>query len=124
MRTQSLLAALRERDARSSHGSGRARGGKRGNGKLTGDEEREVGTVALSVWKRFAAFLGGWAVFWVSVAMVVAQLTSFVESLWLAKWAEGAYGTGPGAVWLYAVPYAGITLLICALLRGPHPTGS
>ena len=120
MRTQTLMAALRERAAAQQQQQQRGGGGRGGlgknsmrGGKLTGDEEREVGTVAFAVWKRFAAFLGGWAVFWVSVAMVAAQLASFLESLWLAKWAEGAYGTGAGTVWLYAGPYAAITVLIC-----------
>jgi len=64
------------------------------------------------VWKRFAAFLGRWSVVGVLCAMTLAQFTSFIESLWLAKWAQGAYGDGPDKVWLYAGPYAAITVLI------------
>ena len=103
-RTKALVEMLRERSFKSS---GQDRTNKK---NLTGDEEREVGTVALSVWKRFAAFLGPCSVFIVLLSMVAAQAASFVESLWLAKWAQADPGT---SVWMYAGVYAGITVLIC-----------
>lgn len=106
-RTKALGAMLRERSFQRKEA-----GGPRDAHKLTSAEERETGVVALSVWKRFAAFLGPWLVLAILCAMLLAQLTNFAESLWLAKWAEGAYGDGRDKVWLYAGPYAALTALI------------
>jgi len=110
MRTAALRRQLSEQARR------RGANGDTVGRSLTGSEERERGTVALHVWKRFAAFLGvGW-VSAVVVCAILAQLCQFAQSLWLSKWASGAYGTGPSTLWLYSAPYAGLTLLICVLV--------
>ena len=87
-------------------------------GALTGSEERERGTVAAHVWKRFAAFLGVRSVGLVIGFTVLSQLCSFAQSLWLADWAGAKYGGGRSKLWLYAGPYAGLTVLICLFIFG------